>query len=190
LVTGLGEQPQPCGRGPCSIDYAATSGFRPCPCAILRSLYARSTATSAPMARTVEDAALLLQPSPATTPPISPASPSRFPDYRAALTGDIGGLKVGIRRSTMWGPLDDEVRRRRRRAHVFADLGPRWSRSTFPTTCRPTADRARRLLLPHLSATPGRASIADARPGVDCLGMVRRGQYFAVQYTWLLAFPM
>jgi aspartyl-tRNA(Asn)/glutamyl-tRNA(Gln) amidotransferase subunit A len=49
-----------------------------------------------PMTWTVEDCALLLQ-SIAGNDPIDPASAARpVPDYRAALTGDIKGLRIGV----------------------------------------------------------------------------------------------
>jgi aspartyl-tRNA(Asn)/glutamyl-tRNA(Gln) amidotransferase subunit A len=63
-----------------------------------------------PMTRTVEDAALVLQAIAGYDATDFSSVPVPLPDYAAALTGDIDGLKVGIPRSTMWGLLDDEVR--------------------------------------------------------------------------------
>ena len=62
-----------------------------------------------PLTRTVEDAALVLQAIAGYEAADFSSVPVPVPDYRAALTGDIDGLKVGIPRSTMWGLLDDEV---------------------------------------------------------------------------------
>jgi aspartyl-tRNA(Asn)/glutamyl-tRNA(Gln) amidotransferase subunit A len=77
-----------------------------------------------PLARTVEDAALVLQAIAGYDPADFSSVPVPVPDYRAALTGDIGGLNVGIPRSTMWGLLDDEVRAAADAAlTVLADLG-------------------------------------------------------------------
>jgi aspartyl-tRNA(Asn)/glutamyl-tRNA(Gln) amidotransferase subunit A len=77
-----------------------------------------------PLARTVEDAALVLQAIAGYDAADFSSVPVPVPDYRAALTGDIGGLKVGIPRSTMWGLLDDEVRAAAEAAlTVFVDLG-------------------------------------------------------------------
>lgn len=63
-----------------------------------------------PLARTVEDAALVLQAIAGYDAADFSSVPVPVPDYNAALIGDIDGLKVGIPRSTMWGLLDDEVR--------------------------------------------------------------------------------
>jgi aspartyl-tRNA(Asn)/glutamyl-tRNA(Gln) amidotransferase subunit A len=77
-----------------------------------------------PLARTVEDAALVLQAIAGYDAADVSSVPVPVPDYRAALTGDIGGLKVGIPRSTMWGLLDDDVRAAADDAlTVLADLG-------------------------------------------------------------------
>ncbi len=77
-----------------------------------------------PMARTVEDASLVLQAIAGYDAADFSSVPVPVSDYRAALTGDIGGLKVGIPRSTMWSLLDDEVRAAADAAlTVFADLG-------------------------------------------------------------------
>ena len=63
-----------------------------------------------PLTRSVEDAALVLQAIAGYDASDFSSVPVPVPDYRAALTGDIAELKVGIPRSTMWGLLDDEVR--------------------------------------------------------------------------------
>jgi aspartyl-tRNA(Asn)/glutamyl-tRNA(Gln) amidotransferase subunit A len=77
-----------------------------------------------PLARTVEDAALVLQAIAGYDAADFSSVPVPVPDYAAALTGDIGGLKVGIPRSTMWGLLDDQVRAATDAAlAVLADLG-------------------------------------------------------------------
>ena len=77
-----------------------------------------------PLTRTVEDAALVLQAIAGYEAADFSSVPVPVPDYRAALTGDIGGLRVGISRSTMWGLLDDEVRAAADAAlAVLADLG-------------------------------------------------------------------
>jgi aspartyl-tRNA(Asn)/glutamyl-tRNA(Gln) amidotransferase subunit A len=49
-----------------------------------------------PMARTVEDVALLLQVMAGHDPLDSTSMPLEVPDYRAALTGSVRGLKVGV----------------------------------------------------------------------------------------------
>lgn len=62
-----------------------------------------------PMAKTVEDVALLLQ-AMAGYDAKDPGSAQRpVPDYRAALTGDVRGLRVGIPRQYFYEALDPEV---------------------------------------------------------------------------------
>ena len=64
-----------------------------------------------PLARTVEDCALLMQPL-AGHDPLDPAS-SRMPvdDYAAALTGDVRGARVGVVRNYFFESIDPEVER-------------------------------------------------------------------------------
>jgi aspartyl-tRNA(Asn)/glutamyl-tRNA(Gln) amidotransferase subunit A len=64
-----------------------------------------------PLARTVEDCALLMQPL-AGRDPLDPAS-SRMPvdDYAAALTGDVRGARVGVVRNYFFEGIDPEVER-------------------------------------------------------------------------------
>src|SRR5689334_16821015 len=64
-----------------------------------------------PMARTVEDCALLLQPL-AGHDPLDPAS-ARVPvdDYTAALGRDIKGVRVGVVRNYFFDGVDDEITR-------------------------------------------------------------------------------
>ena len=64
-----------------------------------------------PLARTVEDCALLMQ-SLAGHDPLDPAS-SRMPvdDYAAALTGDVRGARVGVVRNYFFEGIDPEVER-------------------------------------------------------------------------------
>jgi aspartyl-tRNA(Asn)/glutamyl-tRNA(Gln) amidotransferase subunit A len=79
-----------------------------------------------PMTWTVEDCCILLQ-AIAGYDPKDPASADRpVPDYRAALTGDVRGLRVGVVRH-FWEedlPASDEMRRAMDAAvAVFAGLG-------------------------------------------------------------------
>jgi aspartyl-tRNA(Asn)/glutamyl-tRNA(Gln) amidotransferase subunit A len=77
-----------------------------------------------PLARTVEDAALVLQAIAGYDASDFSSVPVPVPNYSAALSGDVRGLKVGIPRSTMSGLLDDEVRAAAEAAlTVLADLG-------------------------------------------------------------------
>ncbi len=61
----------------------------------------RSMDTVGPLARTVEDCAILLQAIAGHDPNDRLTSRKPPPDYRAALTGDIGGLRIGILREVL-----------------------------------------------------------------------------------------
>ena len=58
--------------------------------------FASSLDQAGPLARTVEDAAILLGSMAGHDPKDSTSIDTPVPDYRAALTGDIRGLKIGI----------------------------------------------------------------------------------------------
>jgi aspartyl-tRNA(Asn)/glutamyl-tRNA(Gln) amidotransferase subunit A len=58
--------------------------------------FASSLDQIGPFARTVEDAAITLQAIAGHDPRDSTSSPEAVPDYRAALSGDISGMKIGI----------------------------------------------------------------------------------------------
>ena len=71
--------------------------------------YASSLDQIGPVTKDVEDAALLLQAIAGHDPRDSTSSTEPVPDYRAALTGDIRGLKVGLAREHFPAALDAEV---------------------------------------------------------------------------------
>ncbi|MBI4182680.1 MAG: amidase [Proteobacteria bacterium] len=88
-----------------------------------------------PLARTVEDCALLLQ-AIAGYDPDDPASADRpVPDYRALLAGDVRGLRVGLVRHFFEAdlPASAEVRRAMEEAvGVIAGLGAELHEVTLP----------------------------------------------------------
>ena len=71
--------------------------------------YASSLDQIGPVTKDVEDAALLLQAIAGHDPRDSTSSTAPVPDYRAALTGDIRGLKVGLAHEHFPAALDAEV---------------------------------------------------------------------------------
>ena len=71
--------------------------------------YASSLDQIGPVTKDVEDAALLLQAIAGHDPRDSTSSTAPVPDYRAALTGNVGGLKVGLAREHFPAALDAEV---------------------------------------------------------------------------------
>ena len=62
----------------------------------------RSMDTVGPLARTVEDCAIMLQAIAGHDPNDRLTSQETPPDYRAALTGDVDGLRVGILREVLY----------------------------------------------------------------------------------------
>ena len=71
--------------------------------------YASSLDQIGPVTKDVEDAALLLQAIAGHDPRDSTSSSAPVPDYRAALTGNVRGLKVGLAREHFPAALDAEV---------------------------------------------------------------------------------
>lgn len=63
-----------------------------------------------PMVRTVEDAAITMNAIAGHDPNDVASANLPVPDYTAALTGEISGLRVGVPRQYMEAPLDPEVR--------------------------------------------------------------------------------
>jgi aspartyl-tRNA(Asn)/glutamyl-tRNA(Gln) amidotransferase subunit A len=67
--------------------------------------------TVGPLARTVEDCAIILQAIAGHDPNDRLTRQEPPPDYRAALTGDVGGLRIGILKEVMDSPhIDAETR--------------------------------------------------------------------------------
>ena len=64
-----------------------------------------------PMVRTVEDAAISMNIIAGHDPRDVASANVPVPDYTAALTGDVNGLRVGVPRQYLESPLDPEVRR-------------------------------------------------------------------------------
>ena len=77
-----------------------------------------------PMTRTVEDCALVMN-AVAGYDPNDPASADvSVPDYTAALTGDVRGLRVGVPKEYFEAPVDPEVEQAvRRSVEVLGELG-------------------------------------------------------------------
>ena len=67
----------------------------------------RSMDTVGPLARTVEDCAIMLQAIAGHDPQDRLTSQESPPDYRAALTGDVSGLRIGILREVLYAASVD-----------------------------------------------------------------------------------
>ncbi|OIQ91452.1 glutamyl-tRNA(Gln) amidotransferase subunit A [mine drainage metagenome] len=71
--------------------------------------FASSLDQAGPMARTVRDCAIMLGAMAGHDPKDSTSAPLAVPDFEAALSGDVRGLKVGIPREYRPDGLSDEV---------------------------------------------------------------------------------
>jgi aspartyl-tRNA(Asn)/glutamyl-tRNA(Gln) amidotransferase subunit A len=71
--------------------------------------FASSLDQAGPMTRTVRDAAMLLRAMAGHDPKDSTSSPIAVPDFEAALTGDIRGLRVGIPREYRVDGMAQEI---------------------------------------------------------------------------------
>ena len=71
--------------------------------------FASSLDQAGPLTRTVEDSALMLQSMAGYDPKDSTSANKPVPDYRAALTGDIKGMKVGIPREYRVDGMPEEI---------------------------------------------------------------------------------
>ena len=77
-----------------------------------------------PMTRTVEDNAMVLKSIAGYDPKDTWSATRPVPDYSAALTGDIKGLRVGVVREQFGAPMDPEVKELVQTAtQVFEELG-------------------------------------------------------------------
>ncbi len=98
--------------------------------------FASSLDQIGPFARTVEDSAMLLQAFAQHDPLDSTSVPIDAPDYRAALNGDIRGLRVGVPKEYFADGVHPEIKASVHRAlRVFEDLG-----ATVGETSTPHAD--------------------------------------------------
>jgi aspartyl-tRNA(Asn)/glutamyl-tRNA(Gln) amidotransferase subunit A len=118
--------------------------------------YASSLDQIGPFARTVADAALLLNAIARHDPLDSTSAPLETPDYAGALTGDVRGLRIGVPREYFAHGVRDEVRRAVETAlGVYRDLG-----ATVEETSTPHAEYA---LASYYIIAPAEASSNLAR---------------------------
>jgi len=123
-----------------------------------------------PMARTVEDCALVMNAT-AGYDANDPASARiAVPDYTKALTGDIKGLRVGILKEFFEAPLDPEVGELVRRAiGVLRDLGATITEVSWPMFEYSTAIAG---IIQMAEATAYHRDLIKTR-GKDLMPMVR-----------------
>jgi aspartyl-tRNA(Asn)/glutamyl-tRNA(Gln) amidotransferase subunit A len=97
--------------------------------------FASSLDQVGPFTKTVADAALVLRVIAGADPMDSTAASVGVPDYRAALGGDVAGLRIGIPREYFIDGMDPEVERAVRAAvDVLRGLGAKTEEVSLPHT--------------------------------------------------------
>ncbi|MSQ06028.1 MAG: Asp-tRNA(Asn)/Glu-tRNA(Gln) amidotransferase GatCAB subunit A [Dehalococcoidia bacterium] len=105
-----------------------------------------------PMTRTVEDAALTLTVIAGHDPKDPASSKAAVPDYMAALTGDIRGLRIGVPKEFWAAPVDAQVAQSVREAiALLAELGAVVSEVSLPLFSASQAI-SNAILMPEASA--------------------------------------
>ncbi|MFO7247966.1 MAG: Asp-tRNA(Asn)/Glu-tRNA(Gln) amidotransferase subunit GatA [Bacillota bacterium] len=95
--------------------------------------FASSLDQIGPLTRTVADAAYVLQAIAGHDPQDSTSANVEVPDYTAALTGDVKGLKIAVPKEYLGDGIDEGVRQRVLEAlKVFASLGAEWEEVSLP----------------------------------------------------------
>ncbi len=125
-ATSLGEDTGGSIRGP--ANFSGLVGLRPSYGRVSRYGVlggSWSMDTVGPISRSVEDAAITLQAIAGHDPKDAYSSRAPVPDYRAALTADIQGVKLGVVQERMDSPgLDPEIRETVTKAiSVLGELG-------------------------------------------------------------------
>ncbi|MDN4608299.1 Asp-tRNA(Asn)/Glu-tRNA(Gln) amidotransferase subunit GatA [Sporosarcina highlanderae] len=95
--------------------------------------FASSLDQIGPITRTVEDNALLLNAIAGVDQWDSSSSPKQVPDFRAALTGDIKGLRIAVPKEYLGEGIADDVKESVLEAlKVLESLGATWEEVTLP----------------------------------------------------------
>ena len=121
----------------CPAAWCGLAGLRPTWGLVSRYGVApgvRSMDTVGPLARTVEDCAIMLQGIAGHDPNDRMTREEAPPDYRASLTGDLGGLRIGILREVLYaGSVDPEAGRATLdAANVLTKLGAKVEEVSVP----------------------------------------------------------
>jgi aspartyl-tRNA(Asn)/glutamyl-tRNA(Gln) amidotransferase subunit A len=118
--------------------------------------YASSLDHPGPMARTVRDAALLLQAMAGHDPRDSTSAPLPVPDYAAALSGDIRGLRIGIPREYRVPGMPADI-------EALWQEGADWLRAAGAETVEVSLPHTRYALPAYYIIAPAEASSNLAR---------------------------
>jgi len=97
--------------------------------------FASSLDQPGPMTRTVADAAIMLQAMAGHDPKDSTSAPIGLPDFAAALTNDVRGMKIGIPREYVIDGMPGEIEALwRKGAEMFRDAGAEMIDISLPHT--------------------------------------------------------
>ncbi|MEQ9349763.1 MAG: Asp-tRNA(Asn)/Glu-tRNA(Gln) amidotransferase subunit GatA [Alphaproteobacteria bacterium] len=118
--------------------------------------FASSLDQAGPMARTVEDCAILLQVMAGHDPKDSTSVDRPVPDLRAALTGDIRGLRIGLPKEYRADGMSDEVDR-------LWQSGAAWLRAAGADVVEISLPHTRYALPTYYIVAPAEASSNLAR---------------------------
>lgn len=118
--------------------------------------FASSLDQAGPMARTVKDCALMLNVMAGHDPKDSTSAPIAVPDFAAALTGDIRGLKVGIPKEYRPDGLSEEV-------NEVWEQGIEWLKAAGATPVEITLPHTKYALPTYYIVAPAEASSNLAR---------------------------
>lgn len=118
--------------------------------------YASSLDQAGPMTRTVEDAAIMLGSMAGFDPKDSTSVDMAVPDFRAALTGDIRGLKIGIPREYRVDGMPEEIAR-------IWDQGIAWLREAGAEPIEISLPHTKYALATYYIIAPAEASSNLAR---------------------------
>ncbi len=95
--------------------------------------YASSLDQIGTITRNVEDNALLLGAISGLDPKDSMTSPQEVPDFQAALTGDVKGLKIGVPKEYLGEGVSEEVKKAVQEAlQTLQSLGAEWEEVSLP----------------------------------------------------------
>ncbi len=118
--------------------------------------FASSLDQAGPMARRVRDAALLLGGMASHDPKDSTSVPAEVPDYAAALTGDLRGLKIGIPKEYVADGMPGEIR-------MLWERGADWLKDAGAEVAEVSLPHTRHALPTYYIIAPAEASSNLAR---------------------------
>jgi aspartyl-tRNA(Asn)/glutamyl-tRNA(Gln) amidotransferase subunit A len=142
--------------------------------------YASSLDHPGPIARTVVDAAIMLGVMAGHDPKDSTSAPLPVPDYEAALTGDISGLRVGIPREYRADGMPAEI-------EALWQAGAQWLRDAGAEPVEISLPMTKYALAAYYIIAPAEASSNLARYDGVRFGLRVPGDSLDEMYEWTRA---